>query len=165
MAPLVTKLEINIYYDIVVKYQPNRRLHMEIHTGSCRCGDIEFCFYNDPINSIFCYCRECQALTGSDKWFGLWVARDNFEFTKGAPSTYTRAGNSGKDVNYKFCGTCSTALCAEVTAGNFYSVSATSLKNNKFNPKMSIYASFAPPWAIFPVDVPKFDALPPGLRG
>ncbi|MCE2596880.1 GFA family protein [Motilimonas cestriensis] len=138
---------------------------MEIHTGSCRCGDIEFCFYNDPINSIFCYCKECQALTGSDKWFGLWVARDNFKFTKGAPSTYTRAGNSGKDVNYKFCGTCSTTLCAEVTAGNFYSVSATSLKNNKFNPKMSIYASSAPPWAIFPVDVPKFDALPPELRG
>jgi hypothetical protein len=138
---------------------------MEKHIGSCRCGGIEFYFYNDPINSIFCYCKECQAFTGSDKWFGLWVPKDNFKFTKGTPSTYTRAGDSGKDVNYKFCGTCSTALCAEVTAGNFYSVSATSLKNNKFNPKMSIYASSAPSWAIFPNDVPKFDTLPPGMGG
>jgi hypothetical protein len=91
------------------------------------------------------------------------VPKDNFKFTKGTPSSYTRAGNSDKAVNYQFCGTCSTALCAEVTAGDFYSVSATSLKNNKFTPKMSIYASSAPSWAIFPNDVPKFDILPPGM--
>lgn len=136
---------------------------MERHVGSCRCGDIEFCFYNDPINSIFCYCRECQALTGSDKWFGLWVSKDNFKLTKGTPSSYTRVGDSGKEVNYLFCDTCSTALCAEVTAGDFYSVSATSLGNNKFTPKMSIYVSSAPSWATFPNDVPKFEILPPGM--
>ena len=134
------------------------------NTGICRCGDIEFCFDNDPINSIFCYCKECQALTGSDKWFGLWVPKDNFKFTKGTPSMYTRVGDSGKDVNYLFCKNCSTVLCAEVTAGNFYSVAATSLKNNRFAPKMSIYTSSAPSWAIFPDDVPKFDILPPRMR-
>ncbi|MDW6002846.1 GFA family protein [Vibrio mangrovi] len=138
---------------------------MEKHIGNCSCGDIEFYFNNDPINSIFCYCTECQSLTGSDKWFGLWVPRDNFKFTKGTPLSYMRVGDSGKKVNYHFCGTCSTVLCAEVTAGNFYSVSATSLKDNKFTPKMSIYASSAPSWAIFPSDVPKFDALPPGMGG
>ena len=138
---------------------------MEKHIGTCRCGGIEFCFYNNPINSIFCYCKECQALTGSDKWFGLWVPKDNFKFTKGTPSKYTRIGDSGKDVNYMFCSSCSTVLCAEVIAGNFYSVSATSLKNNKFAAKMSIYASSAPPWAVFPDDVPKFDILPSGMGG
>ncbi|WP_438273022.1 GFA family protein [Vibrio ostreicida] len=50
---------------------------MKKHIGSCSCGDIEFYFENDPINSIFCYCKECQALTGSDKWFGVWVPRDD----------------------------------------------------------------------------------------
>lgn len=139
--------------------------NMERHSGGCRCGDIEFYFDKDPINSIFCYCKECQALTGSDKWFGLWVPEGHFRFTKGTPSTYARVGDSGKDVNYLFCRNCSTVLCAEVTAGNFYSVSATSLKNNKFNPKMSIYASSAPSWAVFPDDVPKFEFIPPGMRG
>ncbi|QPB83523.1 hypothetical protein CWC22_011195 [Pseudoalteromonas rubra] len=138
---------------------------MEKHIGSCRCGDIEFCFDKDPINSIFCYCKDCQALTGSDKWFGLWVPIENFSFTKGTPSSYTRSGGSGKEVHYHFCSTCSTALCAEVTAGNFYSVSATSLKHNNFTPKMSIYASSAPSWATFPDNVPKFDILPPGMAG
>lgn len=138
---------------------------MERHIGSCRCRDIEFYFDNDPINSILCFCKECQALTGSDKWFGHWVPKDNFKFTKGTPFTYTRTGGSGKDVIYFFCGTCSTVLCAEVSAGNLYSVSATSLKSNTFSPKMSIYTSSAAPWAMVPDDVPKFDILPPGLGG
>ncbi len=138
---------------------------MEEHIGSCSCGDIEYCFNGDPINSIFCYCKECQSLTGSDKWFGLWVPKENFNFTKGTPLTYSRVGDSGKEVNYQFCGNCSTTLCAEITVGNFYSVSATSLKNNKFNPKISIYAASAPSWALFPENVPKFDILPPGMGG
>ena len=136
---------------------------MEKHIGNCICGDIEFSFDGEPINAIFCYCRECQALTGSDKWFGLWVPIDRFKFTKGTPSSYTRTGDSGKKVIYRFCSTCSSVLCAEVTAGNFYSVSATSLKNNNFAPKMSIYASSASSWAIFPTNVPTFDTLPPGV--
>ena len=136
---------------------------MERYVGSCSCGDIEFCFESDPINTVFCYCKECQALTGSDKWFGLWVPKDSFKFTNGAPSTYSRNGSSGKAVNYQFCGRCSTALCAEITAGNFYSVSATTLKNHRFTPKMSIYTSSAPSWATIPSDVPKFDILPPGM--
>lgn len=138
---------------------------MKKYIGSCSCGDIEFCFENDPINSVFCYCKECQVLTGSDKWFGLWVPKDNFKFTKGTPSSYARAGNSGQEVNYQFCGNCSTTLCAEVRAGNFFSVSATALKNNEFNPKMSIYVSSAPSWATFLGDLPKFDTLPPGMGG
>lgn len=138
---------------------------MERHMGNCRCGDLEYYFDSDPVNSVFCYCKECQALTGSDKWFGVWVPNDKFKLTKGTPVTYSRAGDSGKNVNYLFCTTCSTVVCAEVTAGRFYSVSATSLKNNKFTPKMSIYASSAPRWALFPEDVPKFDILPPGMGG
>ncbi|MFC3120284.1 GFA family protein [Agaribacter flavus] len=134
---------------------------METQIGSCHCGDIEFCFVHKPINSIFCYCKDCQALTGADKWFGLWIPKDNFTFTKGTPLLYSRVGDSGKAVNYHFCDSCSTVLCAEVTAGNFYSVAATSLKKNTYTPKMSIYAASAPPWAIFPENVPKFDTLPP----
>lgn len=136
---------------------------MEKHTGSCRCGDIEFCFDNDPINAVFCYCKECQSFTGSDKWFGLWVPKDHFKFTKGTASSHCRMGDSGKAVNYYFCGKCSTSLCAEITAGNFYSVSATALQRNSFTPKMSIYAASAPSWATFSEDIPRFDILPPGM--
>jgi len=139
---------------------------MNKHNGNCSCGAIEYQFEGEPINSVFCYCKECQKTTGSDKWFGLWVPTDKLKFTKGTPKIFSRTGDSGKEVNINFCENCNTTLCAEVTAGNFYSVGATTLKEfNSFYPKMAIYASSAPSWAVFPEGLPKFDILPPGMGG
>jgi len=136
---------------------------MRKYTGKCSCGQIKFCFEDEPINSVFCYCTECQSLTGSDKWFGLWVPVDKFKFTKGSPSKFTRVADSGHDVHYNFCGHCGTTLCGEITVGNFYSVATTALDQNSFSPKMVIYAASAPKWAVFPEGVPKYDILPPGM--
>ncbi len=103
---------------------------MKKYKSKCGCGNIEYCFEGEPINSAFCYCHECQIHTGSDKWFGLWVPIDNFNFTKGTPSNFTRIGDSGKETNHKFCGDCGTTLSIEVTVGNFYSVAASTLNDN-----------------------------------
>lgn len=136
---------------------------MEEYKGKCSCGNIEYCFQGVPINSVLCYCRECQTHTGSDKWFGLWVPVKQFKFTKGTPSNFTRLGDSGKDMNHKFCSECGTTVCVEVTVANFYSVAATTLNNSSFSPKMAIYTASAPEWAVFPEGVPKFDVLPPEI--
>jgi hypothetical protein len=137
---------------------------MKKYEGKCGCGNIEYSFEGEPINSVFCYCSECQIHTGSDKWFGLWVSVEKLSFTKGTPSTYTRLGDSGKDMNHKFCSQCGSTLCAEVTVADFYSVAASTLTSpHNFLPKMSIYAASAPNWAVFPEGVPKFDVLPPGM--
>lgn len=69
---------------------------MEKYEGSCACGTIRYFFEGEPINSAFCYCKECQVHTGSDKWFVLWVPKDKFSLTKGSPSPFTRKGDSGK---------------------------------------------------------------------
>jgi len=139
---------------------------MKKYEGSCSCGSVGFCFEGEPMNSAFCYCRECQTITGSDKWFGLWVPVDKFSFTKGSPATFTRLGDSGKDMNHRFCRDCGTTVCVEVTVGGFYSVAASTLNDSRdFFPKMAIYAKSAPEWAVFPEGVPKFDILPPGMGG
>ncbi len=139
---------------------------MSKHIGSCSCGEVEYSFEGDPINAVFCYCSECQKLTGSDKWFGVWVPTGKFQFTKGEPSVFTRIGDSGKEMNQHFCSKCATTLCTEVTIGNFYSVSGSSLSaESSFLPKMAIYTASAPSWAVLPEDIPKFDILPPGLGG
>ncbi len=138
---------------------------MENHTGQCGCGELQYSFEGDPINTAFCYCSECQKFTGSDKWFGLWVPKDKLRFTKGEPSTYTRLGDSGKDMHHKFCAKCATTICVEVTVGNFYSVAASSMDDCQYRPSMAIYTASAPEWAVFPEGVPKFDQLPPGMGG
>ena len=134
------------------------------YKGACSCGNIEYRFEDEPINSAFCYCTECQKITGSDKWFGLWVPAAKFSFTNGKPARFSRLGESGEAVIHHFCPDCGTTLCAEVTVADIYSVAASTLTdNNRFSPNMAIYARSAPAWAVFPDGVPKYDTLPPGL--
>ncbi len=134
---------------------------MKIYKGQCSCGQLQFQFEDEPFHSAFCYCRSCQIHTGSDKWFGLWVPTGKFKFITGKASCFTRKGDSGKDLNSLFCPDCGTTLCAEVTLGNFYSVSASSLTEpHNLTPQMLIYTESAPNWAVFPDNVPKYDTLP-----
>ena len=131
------------------------------YNGRCSCGEIEFEFAGDPMNAVFCYCTDCQRDTGSDKWFGLWVAIENLEFTQGEPQTFTRHGASGKPVYKKFCGSCGTTLCSEITAGGFYTVAASVLdQKNEFSPRMAIFTASAVDWAVYPAGVPKYDTFP-----
>ena len=130
--------------------------------GSCGCGNIEYCYEGEPINQVFCYCTECQRDTGSDKWFGLWIPKQNFKFTKAKPGIFTRKGSSGKHMHKNFCNLCGITLCGEVTAGNFYSVAASTLKQPTcLSPKMAIFVASAPKWAVLPDNVPTYDVLPP----
>lgn len=135
---------------------------MKKYIGKCSCGNIEYSFEDEPINTAFCYCHECQSHTGSDKWFGLWVPIEKFSFTKGSPATFVRIGDSGKEMNHRFCSDCGTTLCLEVTIVGIYSVAASTLNDSdQFSPNMAIYTSSAPKWAVFPEGVPKYDILPP----
>jgi len=134
---------------------------MKKYEGKCACGDIEYGFEGEPINTAFCYCSECQTHTGSDKWFGLWIPLDKFRFTKGTPSIFSRLGDSGKELNHNSCNKCGTTLCVEATIANIYSVAASTVTTaNNFSPNMSIYTRSAPKWAVFPEKVQKFDTLP-----
>ncbi|WP_108651959.1 GFA family protein [Dongshaea marina] len=139
---------------------------MDKHLGRCGCGKLEYQFEGEPVNQVFCYCHSCQRHSGSDKWFGLWVPLENFSFTRGAPSVYTRLGDSGKKMEHLFCADCGTTVAIRVEIGNFYSVGASTLDDSEgFSPQMLIYTAHAPSWAVFPEGVPRFEILPPRLGG
>lgn len=132
-------------------------------TGGCQCGSVRFEFKGDPINQVFCYCTECQQRTGGDKWYGLWVRNGDFAFTQGhEAATFTRKGASGKDVHHHFCSTCGVNVCADMTAGGFYTITATSIDGGwNGKPRAAIFAASAPDWAVLPNDIPVYDKLPP----
>lgn len=133
---------------------------MDVTTGGCGCGAIQYSFTGKPINVVFCYCKQCQIHTGSDKWFGAWVSKDRFEIVKGTPSIYTRKGDSGHDLNYIFCSKCGVTVCTEVTVGNLYSVAVSTFAEQcDLAPTMVLYAASAPKWAVFPEGVPQLDVL------
>ena len=87
---------------------------MSKYFGRCDCGNIEYEFQDNPINTVFCYCKTCQLHTNSDKWFGVWVPFNKFKITKGTPSSYRAIGDSGKETHRLFCGDCATSNWSQV---------------------------------------------------
>jgi len=93
-----------------------------------------------------------------------WFPQEKFKITAGVPSTYTRKGDSGKEMHHLFCPHCGVMVAAEVTVGNFYSVGVSTLDHESgLTPSMAIYTASAPSWAVYPEGVPKFDILPPSM--
>lgn len=134
----------------------------ESSEGQCACGKVQFQFEGAPLNTAFCYCKECQQHSGTDKYFGVWVANNQFKLMQGEPALFTRVGDSGKNVNHYFCKDCGTNLYIEVTVADMVSIAAGTLANNDhLSPNIVIYAASAPSWAVFPEGVPRFDKLPP----
>ena len=139
---------------------------MNNRTGKCDCGAVEYECSESPINSVFCYCTSCQQRTNSDKYFGIWVRENGFAFKKGETKTFVRKGSSGKDMVHHFCSNCGNTVAVYVEAGQFYTVSVTTLENSEgLAPQMSIYTASAPNWATFPEGVPKYNTLPESMGG
>ena len=135
--------------------------------GSCQCGEVQFEFTGEPINQVFCYCTDCQKRTGSDQWFGIWVPSGNFKFTgETKPAAYTTQDDAGGDIHCHTCPNCGVSLSVEFTRAGFHTVAAASIDGNgEFKPKLAIFTSSAPKWAIIPTDIPVFDRLPPEMGG
>ena len=135
--------------------------------GSCQCGEVRFEFSGEPINQVFCYCTDCQVRTGGDKWFGIWVPSQNFQYVGDtAPTTYTTQADHGGEIHCHTCPNCGVSLSIEFAFAGFHTVAAPCIEGNgEFKPNMAIFASSAPEWAILPTDIPVFDRLPPEMGG
>ena len=136
-------------------------------TGGCQCGQVRFEISGDPINKVFCYCTDCQIRTGGDKWFGIWVPRENFKFTGNTePATYTQQSGTGHDVHHHYCPNCGVNICADITVADFFTVSGPCIDGGEnLKPEIAIFAASAPKWAVLPTDIPVFDTVPPEMGG
>ncbi len=139
----------------------------QMRRGSCQCGQVQFEFTGEPINQVFCYCTDCQKRTGSDQWFGIWVPSENFRFTgESEPAVYTTQDDAGGNIHCYTCPNCGVSLSVEFSRAGFHTVAAACIDGNEeFKPKLAIFTSSAPKWAIVPTDIPVFDKLPPEMSG
>ena len=132
--------------------------------GQCACGNVKYGYEGDPINIVFCYCKECQIHTGSDKFFALWVPKNNFQVEKGKTLVYTRLGDSGKQMHHHFCKDCGVTVYIDVEVIDMVSIAVVTLDDSQnLAPKMAIYTASAPKWAVLPENIHLFEKLPPGL--
>jgi len=120
-------------------------------TGGCLCENLRYRITATPEFCLYCYCKDCQASTGSDRFAGLMFAQSAFALTKGTSSFVETSAVSGRKVNRHFCPQCSSMIYGQTEMG-LVSVCAGSLDDTSlFKPTMAVFTEDAPVHA----DVPK----------
>ncbi len=77
--------------------------------ASCSCGKLSITAEGDPVKISVCHCRECQRRTGSA--FGVAVFFDREKVAAfGASNSYTRSGDSGRSIEFRFCPGCGSTV-------------------------------------------------------
>jgi hypothetical protein len=118
--------------------------------GGCLCGRVRYRLSGEPAVSLFCYCRQCRAVSGTDGHAGLMVRHEDFERLEGETSTHTRGSSSGRKVERHFCPECGSNLWG-VTELGLVSVAAGTLDApDSFEPTRAVFVSEAPAWARIP---------------
>ncbi len=82
---------------------------MTSRTAACSCGQLSVVVQGEPTRVSICHCLACQRRTGS--LFGA-QARFSLEgaIISGESKTWTRIGDEGSKVHFRFCPTCGATV-------------------------------------------------------
>jgi hypothetical protein len=82
---------------------------MNLLKGGCVCGAIRFTL-DQPLWVVACHCNACKKRTGTAYGISLAMNEDAVKEFIGQTRTFTRTGESGKQVRYEFCPNCGTTV-------------------------------------------------------
>lgn len=78
-------------------------------TATCGCGALRVVCENEPVRVSMCHCWECQKRTGSA--FGAQARfQEKDVHVEGTPREWTRKGDAGSLITFRFCGTCGSTV-------------------------------------------------------
>lgn len=126
--------------------------------ASCSCGQLGVVVRVDPIRISACHCLECQRRTGSV--FGVQARFPKNETTiQGKSSIFTRIGDSGHDISFRFCPRCgSTVYYTLEKFPDIIAIPVGAFADPKFpEPQVSFYESRRHAWVEPPAGAERFD--------
>lgn len=121
--------------------------------GGCFCGEIRYKITGEPVIQLFCFCKDCRAISGTDGYAGYMINDSDFMLTKGTPKTHKKISREHRTVIRHFCGNCGSNLWGKTEFG-LISIAAGSLDDpNLFRPTKNVFVQDAPTWARVPEDL------------
>ena len=84
--------------------------------GSCVCGDWTYEYEGEPVAIAVCHCIPCRKTAGTNGSVNSLIPSDKFKQLTGTDRTFTRLGDSGKNLTYHNCATCGTIMWVEPEA-------------------------------------------------
>jgi hypothetical protein len=118
--------------------------------GGCFCGEIRYRISGDPVFQLFCFCKDCRAISGTDGYAGYMVNESDFKLIQGVPVKHEKISRDKRTVVRHFCGTCGSNLWGKTEFG-LISVAAGTLDNpSLFKPTKKVFVEDAPDWGRVP---------------
>lgn len=94
-------------------------------SGGCQCGALRYKIAGTLGSTDICHCRMCQKAFGSWGAVLLRVSFDQFEWTRGKPSTF----KSSAIVDRGFCNSCGTPMFMKEDGDSFLDLAVGTLDN------------------------------------
>jgi hypothetical protein len=129
--------------------------------GGCLCGQVRYTANADPAFTGVCHCTTCQKESGTA--FNVVVAVPQAALSiQGSPKTYTKKGDSGREIVSKFCPNCGSTILseAEIMPGISIVRAGTLDDTSWLQPSMEIYCDSAQPWVKLGGDLKRFPKMP-----
>jgi hypothetical protein len=129
--------------------------------GGCLCGKVRYTASGDPAFVGVCHCRDCQKFTGSAFSVVIGVPKPAFSL-QGTVTTYSKPGDSGKQIERQFCPECGSSIVDEASAfPGVVMISSGTLDDPSWvKPAMQIYCDSAQPWVQLGEDMKAFPKMP-----
>src|SRR6185437_15767624 len=133
-----------------MREKPRAERTMAIITGGCLCGKIRYRADAEPKFVSLCHCRDCQRFTGSVFAAVIGLPKAAVAIT-GTLKGFTKAGDSGKAIERRFCPDCGASIMDEAEAlPGIVMIQAGTLDDPSWvKPGAEIYCASALPWVRF----------------
>jgi hypothetical protein len=124
-----------------------------LHTGSCRCGTVQFAVSAEPFHISYCHCADCRKASGAPvSTFVGFVAAD--VALEGASLRVFENG----PVKRSFCGTCGTpiAYADDRLANQIYFMLGAMDAPGNYKPTLHAYVREQLPFVHMPDGLQRF---------
>ena len=129
--------------------------------GGCRCGDVRYSCYSEPLFVGHCHCRDCQYASGGGFSTIVGVPTDAVTM-RGELGSYTVTAESGNQLTRKFCPKCGSPMLTELHSNPAMMVlkAATLDDPSWLRPTMHIWRESSQPWVEVSGNIPEFAKQP-----
>lgn len=79
-------------------------------TGRCLCGRVAYEYEGVVGPANYSHCEDCRRCTGSAYNIGVRLALADLRISSGEPKSFTKRGDSGRELTRHFCGDCGSPL-------------------------------------------------------
>jgi len=131
-------------------------------TGQCLCGAVKYEITGEPIRMAACHCKDCQRSSGTGH-MSLAFFKESDVSVSGETSSFDAKADSGNINTRHFCPNCGSRLFTRNSGrpGVIGIAVGCADDNSWFSPQAVVYNARCEAWDAIPLEIPKFDGMPP----